>query len=347
MFYKSSLTFPLLILLLSLSFHSYSQDQIVKVNGDTMECRIIGIGKESIDVEVKLKNRKVSSYISLDQVESYSFGLIEKLKKDRDTTAVYNIEFTEGSEIYARIKDVRRDELLLESTTLGELAVKVYNIKKIDSEKFSVDEKGLYWFPNPNATRYFFAPSAINLEKGSGYYQNVYVLLNMFNYGVTDWLSIGGGFEFITTFSSLTTSDMKPIAFITPKVGFPVGEKVHLGGGFFGGFFAEETAGIIYGLGTYGSTDKNLSLGLGWGFVGGEFQENPFITISGMLRTGRKFSLVTENWFIPTEDYYAVISYGGRFFGPKMSIDIGFLNNLDIMEFLVIGIPYVDFVIKF
>ncbi len=324
----------------------YAQDKVVTVKGDTIACRIIDIGDERIEIEFKHKNKIISSYILLDQVETYSFGLIEKLKKEDDTTSIYSIELKEGSEIYVRIVEVRQDELLLESNTLGELTLKVYYIKKIESNNFSLDKKGHFWFPNPNATRYFFAPSAINLEKGEGYYQNVYVILNMVNYGITDWLSIGGGFEFISTFSSLT-GEGSPIAFITPKVGFPVGEKVHLGAGFLGGFFVEETAGMFYGLGTYGSHDKNLSLGLGWGFVGGEFQENPFITVSGMLRTGRKFSLVTENWFVPVDGYYGIISYGGRFFGPKMSVDVGFLNNLDIIEFLPIGIPYVDFVLKF
>lgn len=332
--------FGLFIALCSIAF---SQDLVVKINGDTLICKITSIDKEKINTQIKRNNTSLSTFIYLDQVKTYSFGLLEKLKAELDTHAVYNIELNEGSEIYAKIIDIGQDELTLESATLGKLNVKVYHIRKIESKEFSVDKKGKYWFPNPNATRYFFAPSAMNLEKGSGYYQNVYILLNMFNYGVTDWFSVGAGFEFISTFSSET----KPIAFITPKVGFPVGEKFHLGCGFIGGFFAEETAGMFYGLGSYGSTDKNVSVGLGWGFVGGEFQENPFVTLSGMLRVGRKFSFVSENWFLPTEGYYAVISYGGRFFGPKMSVDIGFLNNLDIIEFLPVGIPYVDFVLKF
>ena len=343
---KSLFIFCLFCSLILRFTSSYAQDKIIKVNGDSIACRIIGIDDERLEIEFKHKNKTVSSYILLDQVESYSFGLLEKLKEENDTSSIYSIELKEGSEIYARVMEVREDELLLKSNALGELTLKVYYIKKIESNNFSLDKKGHFWFPNPNATRYFFAPSAINLEKGEGYYQNVYVILNMVNYGITDWFSIGCGFEFISTFSSLT-GEGSPIAFITPKVGFPVGEKVHLGAGFLGGFFVEETAGMFYGLGTYGSTDKNLSLGLGWGFVGGVFQENPFITVSGMLRTGRKFSLVTENWFVPVDGYYGVISYGGRFFGPKMSVDVGFLNNLDIIEFLPIGIPYVDFVLKF
>lgn len=324
-------------------YTSYSQDLIVTNRGDSLNCKIIGFEKDRIITEVKKNNDVISTYILYEQVDTFYFELIESLRKELDTNTIYHFEFNEGSEIYARIRQLGADELVLESDALGQMIVKVYHINQLEGEKYNLDKKGKYWFQNPNATRYFFAPTAINLEKGTGYYQNVYVLLNMANYGVTDWFSIGGGFEFITTFSP----ESKPIAFITPKVGFPVGEKLHLGCGFLGGYFAEETAGMFYGLGTYGTLDHNLSIGLGWGFVSTEFQENPFITFSGMARTGRKFSLVTENWFIPTEDYYTIISYGGRFFGPKMSIDIGFLNNSDIIEILPIGIPYVDFVLKF
>jgi hypothetical protein len=41
------------------------------------------------------------------------------------------------------------------------------------------------------------------------------------------------------------------------------------------------------------------------------------------------------------------MSYGVRFFGKKLSVDLGFLNNRDLAEALIIGIPYVDFVVKF
>ncbi|MBE9480617.1 MAG: hypothetical protein IMY69_02855 [Bacteroidetes bacterium] len=43
----------------------------------------------------------------------------------------------------------------------------------------------------------------------------------------------------------------------------------------------------------------------------------------------------------------AIFSYGVRFFGERISVDLGFINNKDIIEEIVIGIPYVDFVVKF
>jgi hypothetical protein len=72
---------------------------------------------------------------------------------------------------------------------------------------------------------------------------------------------------------------------------------------------------------------------------------NPPITVSGMFRLGRKTSFVTENWIVPKAG--ALYSYGVRFFGSKIAVDLGFLNNTDIMDFLFIGVPYVDFTVKF
>jgi hypothetical protein len=338
--------FLLVSMLIWSGMQLFSQDKIVKVDGDTIDCRILSINDEKVEIEIKLDNRKVKSFIPVEKVEYFSFGIMEQLRKENDTSSVYLIELQDGSELYANIIGFGKDELLLKSQNMGKLSIKIFKIKKIENIQLTKSKQGDYWFPNPNATRYFFAPTAINLEKGTGYYQNAYVIINMVNYGVTDWFSVGGGFEFLSTVSSLSGGGT-PIVFITPKVGFPVGKKLHLGAGFLGGFFVEETAGILYGVGTYGTTDNNVTLGLGWGFVSQNFQENPFITVSGMLRVGRKFGLVTENWLIPADGYYGLLSYGCRIFGPKMSVDIGLLNNGDIADILIIGLPYVDFVIKF
>jgi hypothetical protein len=47
------------------------------------------------------------------------------------------------------------------------------------------------------------------------------------------------------------------------------------------------------------------------------------------------------------EGYYAVFSYGLRFMGESIAVDLAFLNNGDIAESIIIGIPWVDFVVKF
>ena len=87
---------------------------------------------------------------------------------------------------------------------------------------------------------------------------------------------------------------------------------------------------------------------IGWGFFDGDFSNQPFITFSGMTRVSKKAALITENWLGPDNgNYYGVFSYGVRFFGETISVDLAFINNSDIAEEIIIGIPYVDFVVKF
>ncbi len=260
-----------------------------------------------------------------------------------DTAKIYKIRLIDETEFVGKYLYRDSSIIVIKTNSIPKIEVPINKISSIDIiENLSIIN-GKYWFPNPNPTRYLFAPSAFNLKKGEGYYQNTYVTINSFNVGLTDNFSIGGGLELITLFTSST-----PLFFITPKVGFKVSDNLHLGGGIMlAGVGTEGTAGMVYGLSTFGSLDNNFTTGLGWGFVQGKFSGRPFITISGVTRISRGIALVTENWFIPLDNYYGVFSYGIRFFGEKISVDLAFLNNSDIAEGIAIGIPYFDFVVKF
>lgn len=227
----------------------------------------------------------------------------------------------------------------------GEITIPMSELKSfriLDERNF---RNGEYWFENPNATRYLFSPSAYSLRKGEAYYQNTYLVLNSFNYGITDRLTIGAGFELISTFSG------EPIFFITPKYSFPISDKWNAGAGVLYANAATDDfsgLGIGYGLITYGNRDNNATLGVGFGYVDDEVSGKPVFTLSGMRRISRKMALVTENWVVPLDGYYGVYSYGVRFMGEKITVDLAFLNNADIArDVLFIGIPYVDFVVKF
>ena len=270
-----------------------------------------------------------------------------------DSTKMYKIELNDGSVFIGNILHNDSVNIVMRTSSITKLEIPISKIKRKDELDKSNLKNGSYWFPNPHATRYLYGPSAFNLKKGEGYYQNTWIVLNSFNTGITNNISIGGGLEFISTFGSFASGSFEPIFFITPKVGFKVAEKLHAGSGILYvttpnfGSGNRSGLGIAYGIGTYGSLDHNITGGIGWGFVEGKFQERPIITFSGMTRISKKTALVTENWLIPTDDYYGVYSYGIRFFGEKMAVDLAFINNPDIAEILIIGIPYVSFVLKF
>jgi len=273
-------------------------------------------------------------------------------KFDADKT--YLVEMKDGTQFVGTILQSDTQLIYLKTNSIPKIEIPVDKIKSIVVVNASKGKDGEYWFPNPNATRYLFSPSAFMLKKGEGYYQNTYLVLNSVNFGINDHFSIGGGLEFLSTFGTLAGGEFSPIFFITPKFGFEVSEKFHAGGGVLyastPGFDTDDSRsslGIIYGIGTLGTEDHNLTGGLGWGFVNGDFSSSPIVTISGMTRLSRRTALVTENWLIPTDGYYGIFTYGIRFFSEKMTVDLAFINSSDIAQGLIIGIPYVDFVVKF
>jgi len=272
------------------------------------------------------------------------FGQKTNISEPVDSTKIYKIELKDGSIFIGNILQQDSVNLVLRTSSIPKIEIPVSKIKSIDEVDKSNFKNDIYWYPNPHATRYFYGPSAIGLKKGEGYYQNTYLVLNSFNVGITDNISIGGGLELISTFA-----ERDPIFFITPKVSFKVAEKFHAGGGVLyaripGGF---GSLGTVFATGTYGTTDNNITGSLGWGFVDSEFSERPIITLSGMTRISKRAALVTENWLMPTDGYYGLFSYGVRFFGEKIAVDLAFLNNRDIAEAIIIGIPYVSFTVKF
>ncbi|HMG16709.1 MAG TPA: hypothetical protein VK590_14735 [Saprospiraceae bacterium] len=267
-----------------------------------------------------------------------------------DTSKTYRIQLFDETEFIAMYLTSDSISIVIKTNSIPKIEIPINKIKSIELVESILINNGIYWFSNPNPTRYLFAPSAFNLKKGEGYYQNTYIFLNSFSVGITDNFSFGGGIELYSTFSG-----NEPIFFLTPKFGFKINENLHIGGGLifasipsFGSEYDDRTSvGLIYGISTFGGVDKNFSTGLGWGFINGDFSTNPFITLSGLIRISRKTAFVTENWIIPSDGYTGIFSYGIRFFGEKLSVDLAFLNNQAIARGLAIGIPYVDFVVKF
>jgi len=256
------------------------------------------------------------------------------------------VETRDGSVIQGIYVGQSEGGIILRTESAGEIVIPNAQIKSTKIVEEDRMRDGEYWFENPNATRYLFGPSAFSLKKGEAYYQNTYLVLNSFNVGITDHFTLGGGFELISTFTG------SPGFYITPKATFEIKEKWRAGGGIlYANVLGEDIdfggLGMAYGITTYGNADDNATLGAGYGFVDGEFSSKPFITLSGMKRISRRVALVSENWLVPADNYYGILSYGVRFMGERITVDLAFLNNREISNEIAIGIPYLDFVVKF
>ncbi|MCO5250916.1 MAG: hypothetical protein M9949_05785 [Candidatus Kapabacteria bacterium] len=274
------------------------------------------------------------------------FGQTTNVNGPIDSTKTYRVELVDGSTIVGKI--IQRDltTIVMKTSSLPEIEIpisKIISIDIFDKSNFRIDSD---WFANPHPTGYLSGSSAFNLKKGEGYYQNTYLFLNSFDVGITDFLSLSAGFEFLSLFSNF-----EPIFFISPKVGFKVAEKFHAGVKILYinilGTGSRNSNGVTFinAMGTYGTLDHNVTGGVAWGHARGVFQDETFINLSGITRISKKASLISENWFVPSQDFF-VVSYGVRFFGENLAVDLALFNNDDIAEGIFIGLPYVSVVVK-
>ena len=227
-------------------------------------------------------------------------------------------------------------ESLKMETSIGEIEIKTANIRKYSAlDKVKV-VGGKVWYENPNATRYLFAPSAFNLKKGEGYYQNTGVFLNQVSYGFTDNFTCGLGT--IPLFLNPEIAKYSPI-WLTPKFNFNTkNSKIRASVGTISMFapFADgdfSNVGIIYGMGTYGSRDNNVSVGLGWGYStdfsgsGSNIAKRPTINLSGMYRASKNGYIVGEFWNAKfdqdVDNSFNILILSYRHTLKSISIDLG------------------------
>ena len=240
------------------------------------------------------------------------------------------ITMTDGSVYLGEIISQEQGVISLKTMNLGTLQVPTLNIERLEDI------------------------SAERMRKGEGYYQNIWVFFNAAHYGITKNIAIGGGFEFLSTFGAQT-----PIFFLSAKAGFPFGQRSSAGATIRylniadlsgnDNIDTDLAGGVFLGTAqyTYGTSDHNLTAGIGYGVAGKEAADRPVFVLSGQTRIGKRMGLLSENYIIPVDGVEAIFIYGMRFMGERISFDLVFLNHPEIAKVIFIGIPMVDFVFKF
>lgn len=267
------------------------------------------------------------------------------LAQQQDTSMV-RIETRDGNEYLGKVLEQNNDQIIIQTEKLGVLTIRLIEVVKIDQVRSAQMKNNTYWFENPQSTRYLWGPNGYGLKKGEGYYQNIWVLFNQFSVGVTDHFSLGGGIIPLFLFAGTSTP-----AWFTPKVSIPVKDnKVNIGaGGLFGGVLGEPASGfgIMYGILTLGDRDKNLSLGMGYGYAGGAWGSHPAISVSAMIRTGARGYFLTENYYLSAaESGVVLLSVGGRRIIKKTGLDFGILIPSDTGGSLL-AIPWLGLTVPF
>ncbi len=200
-----------------------------------------------------------------------------------------------------------------------------------------------------NYNRYLSSSSAIGVPKGQLFYHNNLVLLNSLTYGATDVFSVQAGvLPFIVTRSMAV--------FVKPELRMPLKNSLV---NFSMGFNVvallgdpvpltsnKSLGGFIFGKTTIGTSEYNVSVGLGYPMNLQEVDNQdilinfsyPRMNIMTHLKIHEQFSLISENYifyenkkfdkdslFSITALRYHTTS-GSMLFGPKgAAVDFGFM----------------------
>jgi len=274
------------------------------------------------------------------------FAQLSVAQIEQDTIK-YRIETTDGNEYIGTIRERDSEKIKLKTENLGEITIPFKDVESMVQIEVHKMIKGKYWFKNPQSTRYFWIPNGYGLEKGESYYQNVWIFFNQFATGLTDNFSIGGGLMPNFLLGGAAT----PV-WITPKFSIPIEkEKFNIGGGaLIGTVLGEEDSnyGIVYGLTTFGSRDKNLSFGIGYGYADDDWARYPVINFSAMIRTGPRGYFLTENYYFPgREEDVVLLSLGGRQIIKRLGLDYGlyipFYSDMDTF----VAVPWLGITVPF
>lgn len=240
-----------------------------------------------------------------------------------DSGVLQRIQLRDGSELVGRIISVEDSTVQFQSS-LGTTTIRSADILKLHTERGGIVRHGQYYFPNPNATRLIFAPTGRMLDQGEGYFSDYWIFFPGLSVGLSDMFSIGGG---MSIFPGVDLGEQ--LLYFTPKVGVARREKFNAA---VGALFVSlpnfdngnETAGMLYGVGTWGDRDNSFTTGLGYGFANGDLASNPAVLVGGEARVSPRVSFVTENYLIPGGTL--LIGGGLRFMGRGLSVDLALFS---------------------
>jgi hypothetical protein len=266
------------------------------------------------------------------------------------------VTLSDGGRLVGTI--VREDDatLILRTTSGLELPLARSTILKVDLASTSAPTPqaspapGAADLSDPNDTRLLFAPTGRPLGKGDGYLSDHYVIFPGLAYGLTDHVSVSGGVSIVPGLSL-----NEQVFYVSSTVGWRFKNKTafSLGGLYATGSEGNDAGALLFGVGSFGSSDRSLSLGLGLAATRNEeyyYDENdnylrtehqwtprdaPIVMLGGTFRVGKRLSLVTESWLLLGKDFRLSEQPFGlavRFFGERLSVDLGVVLVADVIE---------------
>lgn len=273
----------------------------------------------------------------------------------------------DGTSRMGELLESTESEIVLETLQLGVVRVPKYLVRGMatlaarEYEQLVVAFEGRELALNPQSSRYFFAPSGIQLRQGEGYFQSN-IALNSVSFGVSDNITIGGLISFAGAGGSV-------------KIGKQLNSNTYasFGGIGFMDYYGEldRPVGLVFANMTWGTEDRNITLNLGTGTKfenrmgefhayttdSTEYDWNPgqyyytytvteydqhwvrplLVNISGMNRISENRWFITENYWVQNLRYTTRIT-GANLVYSYMPSNNSFSPQSDGFAILSMGI---------
>ncbi len=270
-----------------------------------------------------------------------------------DPALVYAVTLSNATTLIGRITLVSADSVRVVSAAMTATVAR-REVRSVRAYPASALHDGVLWPENPHATRLLFAPTALPLRRGEGYVADFWIFFASAAIGVTDRFTLGAGMSLfpLDNFADNIFYALPKYTVVSqPRL------KVALGALMASvpwssnddGTRRRQSLGILYGVATTGSPESNLTLGAGWGYVGGTLANKPVITVGGQHRATKRIALISENWFVPFDgnDVGGFVSYGVRMLGEKIAVDLALGSPVGADTFYFPGVPLLGFAFKF
>jgi len=247
------------------------------------------------------------------------------------------IVLEDGSRLVGTILEETDDAVQFRTASGVEMTLPRDRIKAIEPLRGTI-EKGDFIRYDPNRTRLFFAPTARSQGTGQGYVALYEVFFPYVSVGLGNVASIGGG---ITLFPSVDEQFVYGAAKVSlyerRAVSFAAGGFLLTTTGTYG------SGGFLLGVGTFGPPHRSLTLGMGFGFGNGDFEETPAFLVGAEVQLSNSIKFVSENYVIPEIEDGVLFAGGLRFFGERLAADFALVATIDSFQD-VDGLPVLPWI---
>lgn len=249
---------------------------------------------------------------------------------------VFELVLKDGSHMFGTVERETDQEVVFRTHAGAIVTARrtdILSLRKVNGRI----ESGEFLRSDMHKTRLFFTPTGRSLEKGQ-------VSVGVFEFfapfvqvGVTDRFSVGGGTPLV-----FGIDEFERPFWVTPKMQVYNSDRVQASVGVLHVFAAEgDSAGIGYGVATFGNTDNAVTAGAGIAYSGDD--QGALFMVGGERRVSRALKLISENYI--TKSGNGIVSGGLRFMGERLSADLALAVPVGLGT--IVAFPVINFVYVF